>query len=292
MSFSTKDPGKVRDPALRELNSLFRFSQQQEFDSPTLLVAWSEDAGGLAPKVIEYINRKLGAKSFCEVEPTGFFSLEGVAVENDTAQFPQGKFYACDRKDLVVFRSNEPRFERHKFLDGVCDLARHYCKIRQLYTLGGTVSLLAHTDSRKLLAVFNQEQIKQELSPLGVENMNWQGPPAISSFLLWVAQRKGIPGVSLWTEIPFYLAASEDFQAIRATLSFLDKRFDLTLDFAELDEQVSRQNAKIDQLRQDEPQIDGYIRTLESRLSLSADEQVELSKKVAEALQGTPDYTP
>ncbi len=45
-----------------------------------------------------------------------------------------------------------------------------------------------------------------------------------------------------------------------------------------------RQNAKIDRLRQDDAQIDGYIRTLESKLSLSADEQVELSKKVAEVL--------
>lgn len=259
--------------------------RQPEFENPTLIVAWDEDAGKLGPKVIEYINRRLSAKSFCEVEPTGFFSLEGVAVENDIAQFPEGKFYYFERKDLVVFKSNEPRFERHKFLDGVCDLAQHYCKIRQLYTLGGTVSSVAHTDSRRILAVFNQEQIQQELSGFGLENMNWQGPPAISSFLLWVAQRKAVPGVSLWTEIPFYLAAGEDFQAIKATLSFLDKRFDLALDVAELDEQIRRQNTKIDRLRQDDTQINRYIGMLESKLTLSADEQVELSKKVTEVLE-------
>lgn len=285
-----KDPRPVGEPS-----SIFRFSQPGgagKFENPTLIVAWDEDAGRLGPKVVQHINRKLGAKSFCEVEPTSFFSLEGVAVENDIAQFPEGKFYYCEgtplrgnqRNDLVVFKSNEPRFERHKFLDGVCDLARHYCKIRQLYTLGGTISSIAHTDSRRILAVFNQEQIQQELSGFGLENMNWQGPPAISSFLLWAAQRKGIPGVSLWTEIPFYLAASEDFQAIKATLSFLDKRFDLALDLTELDEQIMRQNAKIDRLRQDDTQIDRYIGMLESKLALSADEQVELSKKVAEAL--------
>ena len=261
--------------------------QQPEFENPTLIVAWDEDAGKLGPKVIEYISRRLDAKSFCEVEPTGFFSIEGVAVENDIAQFPEGKFYYCGRKDLVVFKGNEPCFERHNFLNGVCDLAQHYCKIRQLYTLGGTVSPVAHTDSRRILAVFNQEQLQQELAGLGLENMNWQGPPAISSFLLWVAQRRAIPGVSLWTEIPFYLAAGEDFQAIKTTLSFLDKRFDLALDFAELDEQVRRQNAKIDRLRQDDAQIDRYIRMLESKLSLSADEQVELTKKVTEVLEET-----
>lgn len=300
MSFSTRDPGKMRDLPQGEPSSLpfdgvysersrgaqgrFRFSQQPEFESPTLIAGWDEDAGKLSPRVIEYINRKLGGKSFCEIEPAGFFSLEGVAVENNTAQFPEAKFYYCGRNDLVIFRGNEPRFERYKFLDGMCDLAKHYCKIRQVYTIGGTISPAAHTGPRKILAVFNQEQIQQELAGTGLENMNWQGPPAISSFLLWVAHRKAVPGVSLWTEIPFYLAASADLQAIKATLSFLDKKFDLALDLAELDEQIRRQNAKIDQLRQNDAQIDRYIQMVEGRLSLSAEEQVELSKKVTQVL--------
>jgi len=55
--------------------------------------------------------------------------------------------------------------------------------------------------------------------------MNWKGPPAINSYLLWVAKKRDIPGVSLWAEIPFYLAVGEDFQAIKIGLSFLDKKF-------------------------------------------------------------------
>jgi proteasome assembly chaperone (PAC2) family protein len=235
--------------------------------------------------VIDYINRKLGAISFCEIEPAGFFALDGVAVQNDTARFPEGKFYAPQRKDLVTFKGNEPQFQRYKFLDGLCDLARYYCKVRQLYTLGGTISPVAHTGSRRILAVFNQEQIQHELSQSPLMNMNWQGPPAMSSFLLWAAHRKAIPGVSLWTEIPFYLAEGKDLQAIKATLSFLDKKFDLALDFAELDEQIEHQNAKIRRLRQDDAQIDRCIEMLEARLSLTADEQVELSKKVADVLE-------
>jgi len=293
MNFSTRDLPKMRDPTPREPKSIFKFSQQPEsaegcltaFESPTLIVGWVEDAGRLSPFVIDYINRRLGAKSFCEVEPAGFFSLEGVAIENDTAQFPQGKFYNCQRNDLVTFKGNEPRLERYEFLSALSDLARHYCKIRQLYTIGGTISSAAHTDSRRILSVFNQQQMQEELAGLGLENMNWQGPPAISSFLLWVAQRKGISGVSLWTEIPFYLAADTDFQAVKATLSFLDRKFDLSLDFTDLDEQIRQQNTKIDQLRQDDSQIDRYIASLESGLSLGAEEQVELTKKVTEVLE-------
>ncbi len=285
MSFLTRDPGRMRDPAPREPNNVFRFCRQVEFESPTAIVGWEEDAGNLSPKVIDYINRKLDAKSFCEIEPVGFFSLEGVAIENDTAQFPQGKFYCSGRNDLVAFKSNEPRFERYKFLNAVSDLAQHYCKIKQLYTIGGTISSVVHSGPRRMLAVFNQQGIQQELSSFGLENMNWQGPPAISSYLLWVANKRGIPGVSLWTEIPFYLAPAEDFQATKVTLSFLDKKFNLALDFAELDEEIRRQNARIDQLRHEDPEADRYIGMLESNLSLGGQEQLELTKKVTEALE-------
>jgi len=115
--------------------------------------------------------------------------------------------------------------------------------------------------------------------------MNWEGPPAISSYLLWIAERRGIPGVSLWPEIPFYLAAGEDFQAIKLTLSFLDKRFNLGLDLRELDERIRDQNIKIDQLREEDSEINKYIGMLEGELSLSGEEQMELTKKVTELLE-------
>ena len=108
---------------------------------------------------------------------------------------------------------------------------------------------------------------------------------AISSYLLWIAQRRNIPGASLWPQIPFYLAASEDFQAIKLTLSFLDKRFNLGLDLAELDKEIRDQNKKLEQLRENDPEINRYIGMLESELSLSDEEQMELTIRVNEFLE-------
>jgi len=50
---------------------------------------------------IEYLNRKIKAKSFFEIEPTDFFSFGGVATEDDTAQFPECRFYShLSAKDI------------------------------------------------------------------------------------------------------------------------------------------------------------------------------------------------
>jgi len=267
------------------MKDIFKFTERPQFENPSLIVCWNEDAGRLSPKVINYLNRKINGKHFCEIEPAGFFSLGAVAIENNVAQFPENKFYYSERNNLVIFKGSEPPFERYRFLNAILDVAEHYCKVKELFTINGTVSPIAHTIQRRILTVFSQEAFQKKLQGCELENMNWQGPPATSSYLLWVAKTRGIPGVSLWTEIPFYLAAGEDFQAIKIILSFLDKTFNLGLDLKELDEQIREQNNKIAQLREDDSNINKYIGTLESGLSLSEEEQIELIKGITELLE-------
>jgi proteasome assembly chaperone (PAC2) family protein len=250
----------------------------------TLIVGWDKDAGKLGATVIEYLNKKIKSNSFCEIEPVDFFSLAGVTIEKDVAQFPDGKFYCGQRSDLVIFKGSEPEQQRYRFLNAILDFALSYCKIKHIYTINGTISSIAHTNSRKILAVFNKTELQKELQGYSVENMTWQGTPAISSFLLWVAGRKGIPGISLWTQIPFYLAAGEDFQAIKQTLLFLSKRFNLEMDLIELDEQLTKQNTKLVELRQEDSEINGLIEALENGHSLSEEEQLKLIKGVSEFL--------
>lgn len=267
------------------MKNIFKFTEHPKLENPSLIVGWDEDSGKLSPRVIEYLNKKIKFKSFCEIEPAGFFSLAGVAIENNIAQFPENKFYYSQRNNLVIFKGSEPQIERYSFLNAIADFAQSYCKIKNLYTISGTISLIAHTNPRPISAVYNQEAIREKLRGYGLQDLNWEGPPAINSYLLWVAKNKGIPGASLWPQIPFYLAAGEDFQAIKSTLSFLDKKFDLGLDFGELNEKIRDQNIKIDRLRDEDSEINKYIGMLESQLPLSEAEQMKLTMKVTEALE-------
>jgi proteasome assembly chaperone (PAC2) family protein len=275
------------------MKDIFRFTHKPEFENPSrstssgqvLIIGWDKDAGHLSPIVIEHLNKKINGRSFCEIEPVDFFSLAGVTIEKDIAQFPESKFYYGQRDDLVIFKGSEPSYERHRFLNAITDFAQHYCKVKQIYTVSGTICSIAHTDSRKILAVFNEKKLQEDLREYGLSDMNWQGTPAINSYLLWMAQREGMPGVSLWTQVPFYLAAGQDYEAIKLTLSFLDKRFNLQLDLKEMDEQIAEQNAKIEQLRQQDTEINRYIGALESGLSLSEEEQMGLIKAVSEFLE-------
>jgi proteasome assembly chaperone (PAC2) family protein len=218
------------------------------------------------------------------MKPSGFFAFGGVRFKNDLVQVQESKFWGCERNNLLIFHSEEPIFQHHQFLSSVLDFTEYYYQANELYTLSGAVSMVAHTHPRRILAVFNQPAFQERLRGYGLEDVTWEGPPAISSYLLWIAKRKGLPGVSLWPEIPFYLADREDPQAIKLVLSFLNKRFDLGLDLGGFDREISDQNERIARLRSEDVEIDQCITRLENGLQLDEEEQLKLTRKVYETL--------
>ncbi len=265
---------------------LFEVYQPPRPGKPALIVSWQDhDIGELGSSITDFLNEKLGGEKIAEIKPPGFFPFGGAVFKDDLLQFPESKFWACDKSDLLIFRSEEPKYECYKFLNAVLDFSEYYCHIKELYTISGTVALSAHTTPRRILAVYNQAEFQKMLQGYGLEDMTWEGPPAISSYLLWEAGSRGIPGVSLWPEIPFYLASGEDPAAIKLTLSFLVSRFNLGLDLEEFDLKIGSQNERIARLRSDNAEINEYINQLESGLTLNEEEQVKLARAVYEVLE-------
>ena len=276
------------------MKELFQFTSQPELRSPSMVVGWSADAGNLGARVTDYLIGKLGGETFCEIEPEEFFSLGGVTIENDLVQFPESKFYACPQNDLVVLKSTPPSHEWYKFLNLILDIAQNHCDVKEVYTVGGMISLGAHTAPRQFFGTLNSLELKRALSPYGLtREVDYESPPGqrptLNSFLLWTAKRRNIPGANLWIPIPFYLVAVDDPRAQRRFLEFFNHRFDLRIDFDDLDEEIRGQNEKIHRMRTNSPEVDKYISKLESNVRLSEKENENLIKQVEELLGETGD---
>jgi len=267
-----------------------KIHRRLELQSSSLVVAWDEDAGQLGQKVTDYLIQSRGGEEFAEIEPEDFFSLGDVRVEGDVAQFPQGKFFVCPQDSLVILKSAPPQFEWYKFLNLILDVAGHYCGTKELYTIGGMIAMAAYTAPRAMLAISSSPEAKEILGQHDlIPDMDYQTPPGqrptLSSFLLWVAKGRNIPGVSLWVPIPFYLIANEDPQAQKKILQFLDERFALNLDFEAIDRKVQDQNEKLAQARLRLPRVDECIRRLESNLTLSEEENETLTREITKLLR-------
>ena len=268
----------------------FKVLRKPKFQSSSLVVGWNEDAGQLGSGVIDYLTGELGGEKFGEIEPEDFFSLGGIRVEGDVAQFPESNFYSCHENNLVIFRSTPPSFEWYKFLNSILDVAEHYCGAKELYAIGGMVTLAAHTTPRALLATSSSQEVKESLKQYDmVRDMDYQTPPGqrptLNSFLLWLAGRRNIAGVNLWVPIPFYLVTSEDPRAQKKVLQFFDERLGLNVNFSDIDHEIQKQSEKLAQARLRLPEVDDYILRLESNLSLSQEENERLTTEIAEFLR-------
>jgi proteasome assembly chaperone (PAC2) family protein len=262
-----------------------------KLESSSLVVAWNQDAGRVGPRVADYLNKELASREFAEIDPEGFFSLSGVSVQDDVAQFPESKFYLCQENNLVIFKSDIPRYEWYEFLSLVLDIAEKYCKVKEIYTVGGMVSPGAHTTPRMLLSVANSTEMKRMLRHYDlISDMDYETPdgqrPTSSSFLLWAARKRNIDGGSLWVPVPFYLLAVEDPRACKKATEFFDRRFDLNIDFAGMDDEITKQDTEIAQARSQLPEFDSYISKLENNLGLTVDESEKLVKELEEWLRG------
>ncbi len=167
----------------------------------------------------------------------------------------------------------------------VLDIAEHYCGVKEFYTIGGIVSLIAHTTRRRILTIVNQPELKSMLAGHGLDtDLDYRTPPGgrptLSSFLLWVAKRRNIGGANLWGQVPFYLATGEDPRAWKTVIEFFDKRFNLAIDLEEIDQQVEEQERKINQLRMENREIDACLGTLERGGVLTHEENEKLVQEI------------
>jgi proteasome assembly chaperone (PAC2) family protein len=257
-----------------------------------VVIVWNQDVGRLGSKVADYLSRQLDGRELGEISPDGFFSLSGVTVEDDIAQFPESKFYRCRTENFVIFRSDIPRFDWYGFINLVLDIAEKYFKVKQIYTVGGMVLPSAHTTPRTLLSVVNSTEMKRILGGYDiVHDMDYETRedqrPTFSSYLLWAAKIRDIQGACLWVPVPFYLMTVEDPQACKKVLEFFNRHLELNINLADIDKEVEEQNQKIAMARGRFPDLDGYISKLESNLGLTADEGERLVKKIDELLGGS-----
>jgi proteasome assembly chaperone (PAC2) family protein len=272
------------------MTEFLKFSAQPKMRKPTLVIGWESDTASLGERVTDYLINNLDTQPFCEIDPVEFFPLGGVVIENDIVQFPQSTFYACREHNLVIFRSAVPRYEWHKFLNLIVDVAQEYCHVKEMYAVGGMISMAVHTAPRESWATFSSAKIKKALSAYQLSReMDFETPPGsrptLNSYLLWIAKNRDVPAASLWVPVPFYLMTNEDPTAHKKALEFLDKRMELGLDYSAIDTSIKKQNEKLRRLRLSSEEIDGYIGKLESNQRLSEEERENLVKGIGDYLR-------
>jgi proteasome assembly chaperone (PAC2) family protein len=268
----------------------FRLYEDVKFECASLITGWHDDAGGIGDGVINYLMSGLKCRLLAEIEPAGFFPLNGVAIEDDVAEFPESKLYYCAEKNLLLFLSQLPNAGWFRFLNTLIDMSSYHCHVDKIYSVGGLISLdSTSVNNRKLVGVSNVTAMKKLLVQSGVDTQtDYETPegqrPTLSSFLMWVARSRNIPMATLWSQVPFYLASVDDPQSWRLVLEFFDRELKLGLSFDEINEEIEDHNKRIADARVSIPDLNSLMGRVEASEVLSPEDNDKLVNYIEDAL--------
>lgn len=257
----------------------------KKLQAKCLIIAWQGEFGLLSERVLAEMEKQDTASVVFELEIEKYFSLSGIAVREDLANFPAGTLKYLSGRQLLIFKGSIPEFNQYDYISKLIKAAADY-QANEIICLGSVGAMISHTVPHRLMAVVNSDIHKYSLENTGVEcNMNFDTPPNqkvdINSFVIWQAGKCGINAMSLWQVLPFYLQTSGDAAAELLLLEFLRDRFELEIDLDEISQRAQYQSDQIQNLRQTNAQVENGLSMLEGGLSLDSVVRNQLSDQIS-----------
>ncbi len=179
--------------------------------------------------------------------------------------FPGNHFYyATDPKgkDLLLFSGIEPHLRWNIFTDRFLDLAQRF-GVEQIFTLGGTYDYIPHTYPTVVSAVFNRDDLREEILEAGLNLTEYAGPISIHTFLLEAARQRGLKAVSLWGHAPQYLQ-TRNIKVVYGILKILNRLMKTSIDLSRLDTAHAYFDQQVNDLVNQDPKLQEMIRNIEA----------------------------
>ncbi len=240
-----------------------------DLTAPILLAAfggWS-DACDAATGAVRWLIAHTTGERVARIRPDDFFdfTVARPSVRLDAAGrrsivWPAIDVYAArlqgGRPDLVMMHGREPHLHWPEFVEAVTTIAERLHVSRTL-TLGAFLGPVLHRGPVPLSGYASDDLMTQRLASAGVAPTTYEGQTGIATVLHDALRRAGLPSVSLWAAVPFYLGSVRpNPRASHGLLQGLANLLDLDLDLVRIrqaadyfDEQIEKQVGENGELR-------------------------------------------
>ena len=240
--------------------------------APAMVCAFKgwNDAGDAASAAVAHIGSALGATRFARIDPEEFYDFQAtrpmvklVGGQARELVWPGINIYQARvpraPRDLILIEGPEPSFRWRGFSALLIDLAEAL-GVQIVVTLG---ALLADTPHTLPVVVSGLASDASLVERLGVGDVNYEGPTGIVGALQHTCAAAGIPTVSLWAQVPHYVAQPPSPKATLALLRGVEDILDVPLPMADLPEEARAWERGVDELAQQDSEVADYVRTLE-----------------------------
>jgi uncharacterized protein len=179
---------------------------------PWLIAAWP-GMGNVAAIAAGYLVESLEMKPVAELSPRGHFDIQQVRVRGGVVRrprLPRSVFYKWENphgRDLYVMLGEaQPSVGAYEFTHELLDRAEKF-GIERVVTFASLASQLHPTAEPRVAAVATDKKTLAELERLEIGPLQDGEIGGLNGVLLGAATERGMTGVCLLGEIPFFAAA-------------------------------------------------------------------------------------
>ena len=244
------------------------FHEVEDANDPLFVMAFSgwNDAAESATAAARYLIQHFQGKRVAQIQPDDFFQFADqrpTVKLSETGErqitWPLNEFFYCQTpglaRDLLVGIGTEPHLKWKHFSRDVLAIGSHY-DARMIVTMGALLAGDLHTQPSHLMAIATDPLL---VKPSGVEITRYEGPTGIVGVIHTLMQDEGFPAVSLWVNVPHYIASLSNPKATRALLNKLSNLGGIEISLEDFDIAIDTFDGQVEQIIARDPRIAKYV---------------------------------
>jgi hypothetical protein len=250
------------------------FSEVGPLTSPVAIAGFEgwNDAGEAASGVVNHLGIAWQATPIGAIDPEDFYDFQVnrpvIDIEDGKTQrliWPTTRISLARAepsglpRDVVLVHGIEPNMRWRAFCDevvtGLTDLG-----VELIIVLGALLAETAHT---RPVPVSVGSSSADLMADAGLGRVDYKGPTGIVGVLQHTCTAAGIAAVSLWAQVPHYVAQPPSPKATLALLRSVEDILDLPLPLADLQEEARAWERGVDELAASDAEVAEYVRSLE-----------------------------
>ena len=228
------------------------------------------DAGSSATAVVEHLVETYGAELAYAIDPDDFYDFQvnrpRVDLADGTRQitWPTTELKVSelpDGRDLILVQGLEPNMRWRQFSALLASALKSADPSRVLM-LGALLADAPHTRPVPVSVTSRDPAIVAEF---GLTESRYEGPTGIVGVLADALARAGLPTVSAWAAVPYYVAQPPCPKATLALLTQIEKLLDCPLDQGDLPELARAWERGVDELAAEDSEVAEHVAALEQQ---------------------------
>lgn len=256
------------------------FTEIPTLNRPVLFLAFKgwNNAGGAATFAADFLVQRLAARKFASLDPETFYNFverrPTVKLRNGERiiTWPKNEFsYARDPglvQDVIIGQGVEPHLRWRTYMDAIFRIIEE-CKVELVVTLGALLADVAYSRPVRITGTASEPALAQRLN-LAISK--YEGPTGIVGVFHDACRRKGLPAISIWANVPHYIAASPNVKASLAIVRRVLTLLDFSTDLQEMEKAAVDFDKRVADVLATDPKVAEYVRRLEEREDEDEDE--------------------